>query len=263
MENYSQEGDLEYEFDIPKDLPLSEWRQKYDQLYGSEVVDSMIASVVKNMQGSSEGALKEADGQDYISVNAQNYIRYLLVPEFEAKKQLAEIWDNYSNEEKVLISNMTVASLGGDLSIIVDKVKSAETLRGQCLEALGRNPEKLVYFGSGEDVELAVLTRAKDISLVDPILRDEKYDQAMLERIKKYAKDGTVNYDLESRTFTFTFKDQTDVVRIYPIDMMEFIKSTDDKFDAVLMFNKMPLMPTSEAKKVLVDGGVCFDNKAD
>ncbi|MFO0702528.1 MAG: hypothetical protein U0514_01465 [Candidatus Andersenbacteria bacterium] len=161
--------------------------------------------------------------------------------------------------EQVLARNLQVHSIGFADTIKRDKLHFAQMI-SEHATATGE-PEhyrRAVYFGSADDVELAILAGARDITLVDPVL-DDRHVAALVDRIKS-SYDRQARYDTTHRTLHFKHGGVDYVVTLLPETLSQF-KERTEKFDLVMLFNRAPSMKGSDAKQAVRDGGLYFDNR--
>lgn len=247
------------DFYIPQDMPLSVWRQQMKDV-STEEMEEVISELERRNSSETEMFI-EVNGENYITRYAQNVARHIIIPEIRSKKYLAEKLSSSSESDKKIIENMQVNTFGPRTSIIVDKIESADKLKEQAREKLGSNPNSLVYFASHTDIEMALLTGAKEIHLVDPVLGDEVLVKKMLERISRYADDSSIEYNDKNGEINISINGEIKNIYIHPQTMEDFVDKSQEKYDAVLLFNKEPFMEIETAKSVLAENGVYIDNR--
>ncbi len=254
-----QKADAEYEIEVKKN-PLLEWRKPLDEELGSDAVDKIIEKVrARDDIRTGKGAIQEIDGIEYLTPSALT-ISGIFLDQIRSKKELVDVLASYSDEDRKLAEQLQVHSFGGDEIIKLGKCKVAETVKAEANMKFARPIESLIYFGSLDDLELALLTGAKEIHLVDPGL-DGVYIQQIIERVQQYGKN--VLYDKNKKILSFDLEDRSILVRIYEETMQDFNLQRGIQAEAVIMYNKGPGMETKEAEKALLPNGICIDNRND
>lgn len=251
--------DEEYETET-KENPLHEWRKLLDEELGSEAVDSIIKNLRERTDmRSQKSCIQILGGVEYISPSGLT-IAEIFLDQIRSKKELAVTLEAYGEEDRKIAEHLPVHSFGGDELIKLGKCKMAEQVKVEATINFARPPESIIYFGSLDDVELTLLTGAKEIYMVDPGL-DEEFIQEMIERVRQYGKN--ISYNDAEKILTFDLESRNVIVRIFQETMQEFNEKKGIKAEVVIMYNKAPGMKTLEAKEALVPNGVCIDNRED
>jgi hypothetical protein len=134
-------------------------------------------------------------------------------------------------------------------------------------ELLKRNPT--VYLGAGTDVEYPLALGARNITLVDPILEDEKVQQEVIERVRNLiGVEPTING--ETLRFKFDFGEGEEEVEVELIARPYLGASAQENnyklvqdIGVVLLFASQGpsghIRADDSMKEKLVKGGVIID----
>jgi len=254
-----KERDKEYEDDTKKNL-IHEWRKSLDEELGSDAIDKIIQDLRNRIDiRLGKECIREINGEEYISPGGLT-IAGIFLDQVRAKIELSSTLEKYSDEDKKLAEQLVVHSFGGDELIKMGKCKMSEQVKAEAINKFNRPPENIIYFGSLDDIELALLTGAKEIYMVDYGL-DESIVRQMIERVSQYGKN--VSYNIAEKVLTFDLDSRSIIARIFQETMQEFNELRGVKSEVIIMYNKGPGMETMEAKKALLPVGICVDNKED
>ena len=239
---------------------VSDWRMKYDEEFGAEFVDGVIRELSEQVDMRAGGVcIRTINGETYVTPSGR-FVADIFINQNRGGINFRKKLKQLAPENRKVAENLVVHSFGGDDLIRFNKILVAEQVQALGNEKFGRNVDSIIYFGSCDDAELAILSGAGKIYLVDPALNNDLLFSGMIERLKTFAKNVSVD---DSDNIRITFENRDIDIFIYPQTMEEFNQSVGIKAEAVVMYNKGPGMDTAEAEKALVEGGICVDNRRD
>lgn len=250
---WNEENDIE-----TRKNPISEWRKPLDDQFGTEFMDKIIDDLRRRVGFDGKGLIQKFDDSEYIT-SCGITTADIFLDNQKAKLELTKTLNSYSAENRKIADLLTVHSFGGVELIQFGKCKLAKEVEEEAMVKFGRPIETLIYFGSLDDIEVALLTGAKEIYLVDPGL-DEEFVKQILERVNQYGKN--VVYDETKQVITFDLESRNIVAHIFQETMQKF-SERGIKAEGVIMYNKAPGMKTQEAENSLLPNGICVDNRDD